>query len=281
MLRSTFIHLSGVGARTERNLWSEGFLDWESVLGASAVPGFGEARLEKAKRELEESVAALERSEPWYFGARLPSGNAFRGYGDFRDRALFIDIETTEGARRVSLIGTFDGGRLRFFGSGFDLDQFPEVGRAHDVWVTFNGRAFDVPILLDTFPELREHKFLHVDVRDLMFRVGLRGGLKRIEAQLGVPRPAPVMGLGGLDAVSLWKTWELESNGTCLASLVLYNLCDTVNLMALADMGYNEVLGRMSVPQPRVEEFVPGRLDVEAEVVAALARWGVELKEED
>ena len=102
VLRSTFIHLSGVGARTERNLWSEGFLDWESVLGASAVPGFGEARLEKAKRELEESVAALERSEPWYFGARLPSGNAFRGYGDFRDRALFIDIETLKGFSAIA-----------------------------------------------------------------------------------------------------------------------------------------------------------------------------------
>jgi uncharacterized protein YprB with RNaseH-like and TPR domain len=53
--------------------------------------------------------------------------------------------------------------------------------------VTFNGLNFDVPMLYRNFPKLMLDQ-LHLDLCPTLRRVGLRGGLKRIEQQLGLLR---------------------------------------------------------------------------------------------
>ncbi|PSQ57368.1 exonuclease, partial [Halobacteriales archaeon SW_8_68_21] len=95
---------------------------------------------------------------------------------------------------------------------------------------TFNGARFDVPFLETSFD-------LDVDTPhlDLMYpakRVGLSGGLKPIEAELGIDRDRP--DISGRDAVRLWREYE-RGNEASLETLVSYNREDAVNLRALAD----------------------------------------------
>jgi uncharacterized protein YprB with RNaseH-like and TPR domain len=68
--------------------------------------------------------------------------------------------------------------------------------------------------------------------------LGLTGGLKRIEREIGLERERP--DISGRDAVRLWHEHEAGVDGA-LETLVSYNREDAVNLETLAD----EVTGRL------------------------------------
>ncbi len=84
----------------------------------------------------------------------------------------------------VTVVTVHGGGATRTFIAGEDLEELPAYLRRFPVLVTFNGRHFDVPFLEATFPSL-EVPPVHIDLRFLFYRIGLAGGLKRIEEQLG------------------------------------------------------------------------------------------------
>jgi hypothetical protein len=71
----------------------------------------------------------------------------------------------------------------------------------------------------------------------------LRGGLKRIEASLGIPRR--LRGIGGYDAMVLWQRWE-EGDEGALATLLDYNRDDVVNLATLE----RRLRGDLELPGP-------------------------------
>ena len=106
-------------------------------------------------------------------------------------------------------------------------EQFAEAS----LLATFNGARFDVPFLEASFG-------LDVDTPhlDLMYpakRIGLSGGLKPIETELGIDRDRP--DLSGRDAVRLWREHE-RGDEAALETLVSYNREDTENLRTLADV---------------------------------------------
>jgi hypothetical protein len=68
-------------------------------------------------------------------------------------------------------------------------------------------------------------------------RVGLKGGLKRLEEIIGVARDHEVSGMDGYHAVLLWQEW-LRGKSKALDLLVRYNREDTVNLLPLAERIY-------------------------------------------
>jgi hypothetical protein len=86
-----------------------------------------------------------------------------------------------------------------------------------------------------------------VDLRHLWARLGHRGGLKLLEEEQGIGRPPHLAGLGGWDAVLLWRR-HLEGDRAALRLLVEYNLHDAVNLQALAALGYNRIVERLGLP---------------------------------
>jgi len=63
-------------------------------------------------------------------------------------------------------------------------------------------------------------------------RIGLSGGLKPIEKEIGIERDRP--DLSGRDAVRLWREYE-RGDDDALDTLVSYNREDTKNLRTLAD----------------------------------------------
>jgi uncharacterized protein len=246
VLRRTFLHLSGIGPVTEAELWRAGVDDWTTLrdrrerLGLTS-PTFG--RLEGELRASERAFA--EHDAPW-FGRRLPEREHWRLYPEFAPRTAFLDIETTglspyEGV--VTVVTVHGGGASRTFVRGEDLEELPAHLRRFPILVTFNGSRFDVPFLQVAFPELVVPP-VHIDLRFVLYRLGLAGGLKRIEATLGIGDRTGVEGVGGLDAVRLWAEWRRGSR-SALDRLVRYNRADTVNLEPLLQLAVRELEGRL------------------------------------
>lgn len=97
--------------------------------------------------------------------------------------------------------------------------------------VTFNGEEFDLPFLGCAFGI--DVDIPHIDLMNPCRRLGLNGGLKLIERQVGIKRDRS--DLSGEDAVRLWREYE-RGNDVSLDALINYNREDVMNLKALMDV---------------------------------------------
>jgi hypothetical protein len=245
MLKRTFLHLPGVGRRTEAYFWRQGLLLWEDFLGVRRLRGFSPERLGRLKRDLEESLACLH--EPRYFASRLPGEEHWRLWRHYRPRAAYLDIETTGAAwpdLLVTVVGLYDGQVFRQFLQGVNLEEFPEALRDFDLLITYNGTQFDLPVLRAYFPGLVLPP-VHLDLRFILARLGYRGGLKGIEPQFGIVRPPEVAGMDGYMAVLLWERFQ-RGDRTALELLLTYNREDVLNLEVLMEQAFRLSLARLS-----------------------------------
>ncbi len=243
MLRRTFQLTPGIGPWRERQLWAQGVATWDDLpaagpCGASRL----DARLQEAVTRARE---ALDRGDAGALAAMMPARERWRLLPDFAGDAAYLDIET-DGGDTVTAVAVLDRDGPRVFLRGRDLDAFPDAGRGWKLLVTYNGLSFDVPVLRRAFPGWRPPP-AHVDLRHLWARLGHRGGLKLLEEAQGIGRPPHLTGLGGWDAVLLWRR-HLEGDRAALRLLVEYNLHDAVNLQALAALGYNRIVERLGLP---------------------------------
>jgi uncharacterized protein YprB with RNaseH-like and TPR domain len=236
MLRHTFCHIPGVGEKTERRLWEAGVTSWEDALRG------GTSRL--ADEHLRESLDSYGRRDPAWFDARLPAAQAWRLYHDFRDCCAFLDIETTgmAGWSHITTIALYDGRQVRHYVHGQNLDDFVRDVAAYRLLVTYNGKAFDVPFLERTF-DVRLPQ-AHIDLRHVLRSLGLKGGLKSCERQLGMARPG-LEDVDGYVAVLLWHDYRRRRNPDALQTLLAYNVQDAVNLEPLMVEAFNRKLARL------------------------------------
>ncbi|HRK22272.1 MAG TPA: ribonuclease H-like domain-containing protein [Fimbriimonadaceae bacterium] len=247
MLTRTFIHIPGLGPRTERSLWDQGCLDWSDFLGETRYE-VNQVPYETARLEIETSRANLEGEVHQYFARALGNAEAWRAFPEFRKRAVYLDIETDGGDRgdSVTMVGLYDGKEFRALIKGDDLGEFPDVISHYGMIITFFGAGFDLPMLQKAFPNLRFDQ-LHIDLCPTLRKVGLHGGLKKIEKHLGIDRSEETDGLNGLDAVKLWRAYQRGSDAA-LERLVAYNREDVVNLERLAEIAYQR-LYYLTVPK--------------------------------
>lgn len=239
MLQNTFLHIQGIGPKTERLLWRRGIQCWDDFFRRTE-PAFSDARDRFIEGELRRSVEHL--GDIRFFEKRLPPGEFWRLFGEFRDRAAYLDIETSGGLNgmdEITVIGLYDGREVFSFVNGRDLDRFEERVSAYDLLVTFNGSLFDLPFIRRAFPHISLPPG-HIDLRFVLKRLGYSGGLKAIEKALGVGRDAGIDGLNGYDAVRLWQAHQ-EGRPGALDRLLAYNRADIVNLEPLMLMAYNRL----------------------------------------
>lgn len=234
-LRNSFIGVEGVGERTERELWRAGVTHWDAFDGPT-VPGIGPTLAERIQAFVDEATARLARNDASYFATRLPDREQWRLYEDFRDRAAFLDIETTGLSQRrddVTVVSVHRGGETTTFVRGEDLSVETLEATIGDapLLVTYNGAQFDLPFLESAFGLSLDQA--HLDLRYPSRRLGLTGGLKTIEQDLGIDRERP--DLSGRDAVRLWHRYARRGDRNALKTLVDYNREDTVNLATLAE----------------------------------------------
>lgn len=245
MLTSTYVHLSGVGYSTEQRLWLAGARTWDDLLRGPeeflAQLRMSPARAAAITERIDASGAALAAGDYRFFSAALPRRDQWRAFPDFAGRALYLDIETTGGGDfdHVTVIGLHDGTTLRQFVRGEDLLEAEELLREASLLVTFYGTSFDVPVLRRLFPRLPFDQ-LHVDLCHTLRRLGLGGGLKSVERQLGMERGSDLSGLDGWDAVRLW--WEHRRGSQEARDLLLrYNAADVENMIPLMRLAYDRL----------------------------------------
>jgi uncharacterized protein YprB with RNaseH-like and TPR domain len=243
MLRRTFQLTSGIGPWRERQLWSQGVATWDDL---DAPRGGAASKLDgRLLDAVRRARAALDAGDAGALAAMMPVRERWRLLPAFADDTAFLDIET-DGGETVTAIAVLDRGGPRVFLRGRDLDDFPAASAAWKLLVTYNGLSFDVPMLRRAFRGWRPPP-AHVDLRHLWARLGHRGGLKLLEEAQGIGRPPHLAGLGGWDAVLLWRRHE-AGDRAALRLLVEYNLHDAVNLRALAALGYNRTVERLGLP---------------------------------
>lgn len=238
MLESTFIHCPGVGPATERRLWAAGVADWAAFLAAAPPPCLRGAARGFAPDIVRESIERLAARDHAWFASAVPAREHWRAYPAFADRVAFLDIETTGGSEydAVTVIGVHDGRQLHQFVRNENLRDFPDFIREKALLITFFGTGFDLPFLRR---ELRmDFPQLHIDLCHVLRRLGLSGGLKRIEAALGVARSPETCGLDGWDAVRLWWRWHNADDGLARDTLLGYNAEDVTNMRALIEWAY-------------------------------------------
>ena len=284
LLRHTFIHLPGVGPVTELQLWQSGVTTWEGFLDATDLPPRVRRRRDDLCSLLDESQDRLARADGAFFASRLPGRERWRLYADFRDRAAFLDIETTglsPGSSQITMVGILDSEGYKAYFSGENLEELREGLERYDLVVTFNGAAFDLPYIEYEFGRLFGH-MAHMDLLYPLRQLGFRGGLKSIEYQLDMSRPSDLGGLDGFDAVLLWQMWREGQEGA-KDTLARYNAEDVASLPGLAEFAYNGLASRQAAPCRLLQPSARTDIDLpyDMEVVSALrlrrasnAFWG-------
>lgn len=250
MLTKTFCHIPGIGYLTERALWAEGCEDWDTFLRSPEAFHVGAPGTEAVVREVETSKAKLESGEHQYFKRKLGMSEAWRAWPEFRSSCVYLDIETNGGQSgdAITMIGLYDGREFRCLVKGEDLASFPDIISNYSMVVTFYGAAFDLPMLQRLFRNVRFDQ-IHLDLCPTLRRLGLRGGLKKIEKQLGISRVDEADGLNGLDAIRLWNAYSRRGDEKALETLIAYNREDVINLEKLAEYAY-ENLRRVTLGAP-------------------------------
>lgn len=240
VLRQTFLHVRGVGHRTEARLWRSGIHAWGEFTPRAVPPRVPRSLALRIEAELRVSADALQRGRGAYFAAALPSAEHWRAWPEFRNAIAYLDIETTGlsvGRDALTVVGVYDGRRRMSFVQGENLDELTRALRPVKMLVTFNGSRFDVPFLRRVFPQVPWRRFLHVDLLHPLRRLGFRGGLEAIERDLGIERSDETSGLVGRDAVRLWHAF-LDGHDGARDLLIRYNLEDVVHLEPLAALSY-------------------------------------------
>lgn len=247
MIRRTFLILPSVGAKTERELWGKGVAHWDDFKDKDRLPGFSAARKDRLDHLLEDAADFLARRETGYFHRLLPTNEHWRLFGEMKEDAAYLDIET-DGLGKdavVTVVGVHRQGRDTTLVRGMDLDSrsLKQALQGCRILVTFNGSSFDLPMLEREFPFVVP-RVPHFDLRHGCARVGLKGGLKSIERQLGMARPVEVEYVTGEEAVYLWRLWERKGKENALRLLKQYNREDTKNLVPIAEMAYYDLVTR-------------------------------------
>src|SRR5438552_2506078 len=250
MVRKSFIFVPGVGHKTEQYLWRHGVTSWSQLSDGRHLPRISYNKKTHIRDFVRKGTDALRNRDISFFADNLPPNEHWRLYHDFRDRTLFLDVETTGLSRYyddITLIGTFDGRESRIFVKDNNLGDLVKLLEKYDVLVTFNGKLFDVPFIKKEFPKL-PLQHVHLDLRFLLRSIGIGGPLKEIEQKLGIRRGRDITDIGGREAAVLWSRF-LKGDDEALRKLVLYNLSDTKNLKTLMDYCYRRKFQQNIAPK--------------------------------
>lgn len=261
MLRNSFIFIPGIGKQTELKLWEHGISTWADLLDdSSRAPTNGIAE-EELQVHLTNAIDALGCQQASYFATNLPRSEFWRLYPDFIDKTLYLDIETTGLSKvynKTTVVTTYDGEEINFFIRGSNLDDLVSHIDNYQLLITFNGKWFDIPFLKEDLADFTDEPPVHLDLRPISQSMGLKGGLKEVEKQLGIKRPEPIRDVGGREATELWSQF-IHGDDDALEMLLQYNIFDTVNLEAILLEYIEEQLNDLKIPfkEPRQLKIDP------------------------
>ena len=239
MIKYTFCHLPGIGAIKEKGIWESGFRTWDDVIRET---GAKTSKADKIKAQIALSHQELVNRNPEYFFNSLPSSQTWRLLPEFRNSAVYLDIETTglePSYDHITTIACYDGRDIFHYVNGRNLDDFKDDIKKYNLLITYNGKTFDAPFIEKklgvTLPQS------HLDLRYLLKSLGYAGGLKSCEKQLGYDR-GKLANVDGYMAVLLWHEYKKSRDPKVLDTLLAYNVEDVLTLENLAVFAYNQKL---------------------------------------
>jgi uncharacterized protein YprB with RNaseH-like and TPR domain len=268
MLTSSFCFVRGLSEEQERTLWSRGLTTWDLARQQpdEVAESLGASRGARLIEAVAEAQTALGRGDSAWFKTHWPERETWRlwkGYCPPAQAAL-VDIETTgliPGYDQITVIGVADSSRARVFVAGRPLpgddgiDRFPEALRAYRLLVTFNGVNFDLPFMERHFKESGLRFDLpHLDLVLVSRAMGLTGGLKDLEKQLGIHRGNDIKDLRGGDTRGLWALWK-NGDQAAYQRLMTYCKADCANLAQVADELYRRRWEQIFTPHARTIDF--------------------------
>lgn len=243
MLQQTFIHIPGIGKGTERALWKHGIRSWDDADKFEKRFGSVGARLsQKLDEYIPRSRVAVRSRDAAFFERLSTLGEAWRVFPEFADECVYLDIETTGLSAvfdTITMVGLYDGRRYKVFVEGDNLQDLPAQLSKYSVVVTFNGAGFDLRFLKLAFPDLKLPP-IHIDLRWVSRKLGIKGGLKSVEEKFGLKRAESVEDITGYDATVLWAK-HLRGEKSALEQLIQYNTEDVVHLKAIMEIAYDRL----------------------------------------
>lgn len=248
-----------MGPWREKDLWARGILTWSDFeaaaqrdvvmskrLDAELLERLGAVKTAVAQRDLPTLAAAMPEREHW------------RLYPMFREQAAFVDLEADDDLA-ITVGGVFDATGPATFIAGRNLEALAPRLAKSPIWVTFNGGAFDLPVLRRHFAQIRE-PLAHIDLRFLIRKARLKGGLKHVEDTLGLGRPPHLKGVKGFDAIRLWREFCINRRIEGLRLLVEYNLYDAINLKSVLELSLNKIADQFDWSRPFGQPFERGEV---------------------
>ncbi|MDD1695579.1 MAG: DUF429 domain-containing protein [Methanoregula sp.] len=249
MISNTFQFIPKFGKKTETALWKKEIFTWEDLRQSLPELYRDEKKQQQIRDHLCKAGEALAHYDGEFFARYLPPAEHWRLYRKFREKTVFLDIETTGLSPyydTITVIGTHDGSGTKIFMRDVNLDDICKYLAQFPVIVTFNGKLFDLPFMRKFFPEIALPP-VHIDLRFLLRSIGYSGPLKKIEQDLGIVRDTQIQGIDGRYAVVLWNRF-VRGDDTALRDLILYNITDTINLRSLMDLCYVKKIEQEILP---------------------------------
>ena len=154
----------------------------------------------------------------------------------------YLDIETTglaPGQCQITVVGIYLTGKnrnelIQLVGRDISARAIQESIEGASQLYTYNGHRFDLPFIHSCHGINLESQINHCDLMYHCWRKNLRGGLKAVERQLGIPRR--LKEVNGLEAIKLWWRYVEYADPEALQTLLDYNKEDVVNLKQLKDL---------------------------------------------
>lgn len=255
MIRNTFIHFKNINFRTEKELWKQGILTWEdyAVRQPHQLSLFGEAAYPP---DVQDSLSALAAEDVSYFAERLHPHEFYRLALSFQKDVLFLDIETTGLSVYydiITLVGWSFGSAYGVYINGDDESILSNILNKAKLVVTFNGTLFDLKFIKNNFPSISLPHY-HIDLRFFAKRVGMTGGQKAIEKQIGFKRDINIEDVLGETAPILWHKYR-RGDIDSLKKLIEYNHADVEGMKAILDKCIELFLEKNKVPKKIQSKF--------------------------
>jgi uncharacterized protein YprB with RNaseH-like and TPR domain len=238
MLRNTFLHLPGIGKKSEQALWEKGIRSWdELLLEASHI--FSGRKKDQIKKVIEDSQEQFQNKNVAYFADHLPRNEYWRFFPEFRESTAYLNVETTSldpWFQAINVMTLYDGKEIFSYVYGKNLRDFLEDVKKYSVIITYNGCRLDLPFIRFYLGEELEQ--VHIDLRYLLNSVGYTGGLQRCEKKAGIGRGVLEL-LDSCSAILLMEEYENKNNQKALETLLAYSAYDAVDLEPLMVLSYN------------------------------------------
>ncbi len=233
MITKCFTFLDGISNRKQDRILEQ-VNDWNDFIGKN-VKGISKLRKFFYDQKVREAKQALLNDDLGFFNKNFKNKDLLFLYKYYRDETCFLDIEINRGREDIVLVGVDDGYEIKQFLKGFNLEKnilFDYLSR-FKVIVTYNGAAFDIPLLKKYFNF--KLNFIHIDLKPICLSFGFKGGLKKIEKELGIERNLCYDVKHG-DPCKLYRVFMITRDEYYLDLLLRYNEEDCQNLKKIIEL---------------------------------------------